>query len=88
MLPRVDGGNPWTNYGIYSVLHFLLENWRKKALRWYVSSFSSVLIRVCLSSPHLSFEAPRCRLISLSSVRADPAYEAIHYLLRCGSVWF
>ena len=27
-------------------------------------------------------------LIALSSVRADPTYEAIHNILRCGSVWF
>ena len=93
MLPRVDGGHTWINYGIYSVLNFLSENWRKKASRWFVSSLSPPSsvnwhILVCLSSLHLSFEAPQRRLISLSSVRADPACEAIHYILRCGSVLF
>ena len=46
MLPRVDGGHTWINYGIYSVLNLLLGSWRKKALRWSVFSFFSSLLNM------------------------------------------
>ena len=54
MLPRVDGGRTWTNYGIYSVLNFLLENWRKDS-RWSVLSFSSPLLNQLISIPWYVF---------------------------------
>ena len=34
MLPRLDEGHTWINYGIYSVLNFFLENLRNKTSRW------------------------------------------------------
>ena len=96
MLPRVDGGHTWINYGNYSVLNFFLENWRKKASRvglvlsffllppqsvnrytlvpWYVFS-----LYIIYPSRHLD-----AVLISLCSVRADPAYEAIHHAVVVG----
>ena len=56
MLPRVDGGYTWINYGIYtSVLHFLLENWRKKASRWSAFSFSSSLLNKWMDIPWYIF---------------------------------
>ena len=44
MLPRADVGHTWINYGIYSALIFFLENWRMKASRWSVFSFSPSLL--------------------------------------------
>ena len=51
MLPWVDGGHTWINYGIYSVLNFLLESWRKEASRWCVFYFFSSLLNQLIKIP-------------------------------------
>ena len=86
VLPWVDGGPTWINYEIYSVLNFLLENWRKKTSRWSVFSFSSSLLNQLIDIPWCVFSLyiyPSRHfdavLFSLSLVRAGPAYESIPY---------
>ena len=91
LLPRVDEGLTWINYWIYSVLDFLLENWRKDASRFYVSSFFSSLLSQLIGIPwyvfplHLSFEAPRRRLdlpvlgSSRPRVRSDLFYPTVRF---------
>ena len=86
VLPWVDGGHTWINYEIYSVLNFLLENWRKKTSRWSVFSFSSSLLNQLIDIPWCVFSLyiyPSRHfdavLFSLSLVRAGTAYESIPY---------
>ena len=87
MLPRVDGDHTWINYGIYSVLNFLLESWRKEASRWCVFYFFSSLLNQLIKIPwyvlslYIIYPSRHLDvvLISLSSVRADLAYAANHY---------
>ena len=55
VLPREDGSHTWINYGIHSVLNFLWENWRKKASRWSVFSYSSPLLDRFVSIPWYVF---------------------------------
>ena len=63
MLPWVDGGHTWINYGIYSVLNLLLENIGERRPRVGQCFLFSPPSSICFFSLlHLSFEAPRRRL--------------------------